>query len=144
MTHETSFVVLGEPVAQPRHRVGAGKGGGTPRAYLPKNHPVHGYKQACRLVAALSFNRPIPAGEPVELLLTFVLARPKRLIWKKRPMPRLLAPVKPDFDNLAKALTDAIKGEVYADDAQLVRVSVEKWYAAGGESPRTLVTVRRL
>ena len=46
-----------------------------------------------------------------------------------------------DLDNLAKALLDAIKGNVFHDDAQVARLLVER---IEGERERITVVVRRL
>lgn len=46
---------------------------------------------------------------------------------------------KPDFDNLAKAITDACNKIVYRDDAQIVDCRVRKFY---GKTPSLLITVR--
>ena len=45
---------------------------------------------------------------------------------------------KPDADNLAKAITDAMNGIVYADDAQIAELVCKKLY---GAEPRVMVTV---
>ena len=45
------------------------------------------------------------------------------------------------FDNLAKAILDAIKGHAFHDDAQVARLLVER---AAGERERITVVVRRL
>jgi Holliday junction resolvase RusA-like endonuclease len=37
---------------------------------------------------------------------------------------------RPDIDNVAKAVTDGLNARVYVDDAQIVRLVVEKVYAA--------------
>ena len=37
---------------------------------------------------------------------------------------------KPDWDNVAKAITDSLNGIVYVDDAQIVSVYVSKRYSA--------------
>ena len=36
--------------------------------------------------------------------------------------------VKPDIDNVAKAILDALNGVAFADDRQIVQVTCEKWY----------------
>lgn len=145
---EVTFTVPGEPVPQPRHRAGVQKKGrraGKAQLYLPDDHPVHTFKAAVALVAGQACRgRKVPAGGPVELTLVFVFPRPGYLVWKKKAMPREVMTAKPDLDNLAKAVKDAMNGIAWADDAQVVRTVQEKWYAAGGEPARTVVTVRAL
>lgn len=43
---------------------------------------------------------------------------------------RLLPDVKPDVDNYGKLALDALNGVVYADDKQVVRLTLEKCYGA--------------
>lgn len=40
--------------------------------------------------------------------------------------------MKPDCDNIAKAILDALNGVAYDDDKQVVRLHVEKEYGATG------------
>lgn len=132
------------PVAQPRHRVGAGSAGGRPRAYLPKAHPVHAFKGDARSAARDAMAGLDPFCCPVRLTAVFVLPRPSRLAWKRRPTPRVFAPVKPDLSNLVKSLEDAMTGVVWVDDAQVVEARLGKWHAAGGEPAHVEVTVETL
>lgn len=48
------------------------------------------------------------------------------------------APKKPDCDNIAKIILDALNGLAYDDDAQVVKLRVEKRY---GETERVLVVL---
>ncbi|HCT63885.1 MAG TPA: RusA family crossover junction endodeoxyribonuclease [Lachnospiraceae bacterium] len=45
---------------------------------------------------------------------------------------------KPDCDNVAKIILDALNGIAYADDKQVVRLTVEKWYS---DKPRVEVVL---
>lgn len=36
--------------------------------------------------------------------------------------------VKPDVDNVTKAILDALNGIAFSDDRQIVQVTCEKWY----------------
>lgn len=46
---------------------------------------------------------------------------------------------KPDADNIAKIVLDALNGVAFRDDTQIVELSVEKWYTHG--EPKTIVTL---
>ena len=46
--------------------------------------------------------------------------------------------VKPDFDNIAKAICDALNKEAYHDDSQIVRAYVFKYYS---DNPRVEVQI---
>jgi Holliday junction resolvase RusA-like endonuclease len=45
---------------------------------------------------------------------------------------------RPDIDNLAYIVTNALKELVYRDDSQIVRLVMEKYY---GENPKTVIKV---
>ena len=50
----------------------------------------------------------------------------------------ILPTIKPDCDNIAKIVCDALNGLAYADDKQIVECSVQKRY---GDLPRVEVTI---
>lgn len=68
---------------------------------------------------------------PLPLTLAFELPRPKSLPKKVRHHTK-----RPDVDNLVKAVKDALRGIVYADDAQIVRLEARKGY---GDAPGVLI-----
>ena len=115
-----SLVVLGKPIAQPRHR--ATCRGGYATIYLPRDHPVHDYKARIKVVAG---TKPIKRIEgPVRLDLLFAFAQPKG---RKRQFKIS----KPDLDNLEKAVMDALTDAgVWCDDAQVVEKHSTKVYGA--------------
>ena len=52
---------------------------------------------------------------------------------------------KPDCDNIAKGVCDALTSIVYADDARVVSLCVNKYYQnLADETPEVIVTVERL
>jgi Holliday junction resolvase RusA-like endonuclease len=112
------FVVLGKPIAQPRHRVCCQ--GGYARTYLPSDHPVHAYK-ALLVHGARTARIPMMEG-PVRLDIMFSFAR-------KRKQAREFKISKPDLDNLDKAVMDALtEAGVWGDDAQVVeKHSIKVW-----------------
>ena len=76
------------------------------------------------------------ADVPIKLEATFYLEKPKS-VSKKRIYPA----VRPDFDNLAKLLTDSLEKFVYKNDAQIVDCYIKKRY---GFPPRIEVSVEKL
>lgn len=145
MADAISFVVPGEPVAQPRQRHGVRKIRGRLMSapYRDDKHPVHTYKQAVQLSARTAHQGDVLAG-PVRLVVEFVFPRPAYMTWKRKAMPRVLHTAKPDNDNLIKAVKDALNGAVWRDDAQVCSESIDKFYAAGDEQPHTLIIVMPL
>ena len=142
---KVSFVVPGVPVAQPRqrHRIATANGKSFVKNYTPARDPVNAFKAAVALAAAAAY-QGAPLEGPLRLTVTFVLPRPKYLTWKRKAMPRCWAPVKPDRDNLEKSLQDALNGQLWIDDAQVVTGQVRKVFAAGGEQPCVEVEVNCL
>ena len=133
------FTVPAVPVAQPRHRIGtvAGKA----MAFEAKKaHPIHAFKATVRMCASEAYGGP-PAEEPLSVFLVFVLPRPKAKCWKTRPTPREPHVKKPDCDNLAKGVMDALTGLLWKDDSQVFSINVAKYIASGDEQPHCNVAV---
>jgi len=130
--------IPGEPIAQPRHRVGV-IGGHARMFEATKKHPIHAWKAQVRHeLVALGIT---PYDGPMRASLMFWFARPGRLVWKKRPMMVEPHTSKPDVDNLAKAFMDAASGIVWNDDSQLYVADVAKHYVAGGGTPGLAFTL---
>ena len=60
------------------------------------------------------------------------------------PVPAAHCVVKPDADNIAKAIMDALNGIAYEDDRQVCNLHVVKRRCAQGEEPRVQVYVHEL
>jgi Holliday junction resolvase RusA-like endonuclease len=120
-----SFFVPGVPVAQPRARSGA-RG----RFYTPDNG-VKTWKAAIRAAARTALGKK-KLQVAILCELQFLMPRPKRLIWKNKPMYMRPCCVKPDIDNLQKAVFDALNGTAWKDDAAIWCVRASK-YIAGGD-----------
>lgn len=136
------FVVPCVPVAQPRqrHRV-IQKGDRTfAQNYTPTKAPVNAFKAAVQ-VAAQAEHQGAPLDGPLSLDLQFILPRPKCMTRKRGENAREWRAKKPDFDNLAKSVCDALGGILWRDDAQLVWVTISKFTAAASEQPRVRVIV---
>jgi len=128
-----TFTIPGDPVPQPRPRVSTA--GGFARAYVPKTHAIHGYRQAVALAArAAGLTK---TGEPLNVVIDAVFERPKSHMNKagvKSTAPTL---PRPDVDNIAKAVLDALQ-DVMGDDTNVSRLVVEKSY---GPEARTTVRI---
>lgn len=125
------FVVPGRPVPMARPRVTA-RGTYTPRE-------CREYKKLVACIAKSVMNgndyRMFESG-PLECRVRFIFPLPKT---RKNPW----ATSRPDLDNLYKAVTDAMNGIVYKDDAQIVRASIEKAYEINGDG-RAEIWVREI
>jgi Holliday junction resolvase RusA-like endonuclease len=128
-----TFTIAGEPVPQPRPRVSTR--GGFARAYVPKEHPVHAYRQS--LAAAARAAGLGETGEPLNVVIDAVFVRPKSHLTKTGVKPTAPRLPRPDVDNLAKAVLDALQ-DVMGDDTNVARLVVEKSY---GQEARTTVRI---
>ncbi len=133
-----SFLVHGDPIAQPRQRHSR-----SGRNYIPADHAVHGYKTAVA-VAAREVFKDEPLDGCLVLKLVFVFARPKAMYAKKYPRGRIWRQSVPDLDNLAKSVKDALKNITWFDDSQVCHLEAYKFYAnieGGAEDPSTSVVI---
>ena len=72
---------------------------------------------------------------PIEIWITAVFPKAKA---SKKEYPTL----KPDIDNIQKAVFDGLNGVAYSDDKQILTAVVHKTFCTlEGEKPRLLVTV---
>lgn len=137
--HTGEFFVEGEPVPQPRPK--AVKAGAFTR--IVSNHgPVEAWKKTVTLAA-------IMAGVEVHdvdlsVRLAFTITPPASLLKKdgtltKSARRRPSGARDGDADNLAKAVLDALNGELYPDDSQIVYLSIVKAWALKGRRPGVLV-----
>jgi Holliday junction resolvase RusA-like endonuclease len=123
--------IPGKAIAQPRHSfrvIKTRQGKLTCKPYIPKSDPVHAYKQAIRL-AYVNAGGEILEG-PIEIRIACWFERPKSHSKKRRQQAEPKT-TKPDLDNLAKAILDALNEIAYNDDGQVCRLTVEKWYVGG-------------
>jgi Holliday junction resolvase RusA-like endonuclease len=80
---------------------------------------------------------------PIALRVVVLHAVPAS--WSKRKQQQALdgdlIPGKPDLDNVAKAVLDALNGVIYLDDKQVIRLVAEKKYSL---DPRVEVYVHEV
>ena len=122
-----AFYVPGEPKAQPRPRAFAR--GGKARVYNP--HTSNEWKARVAIAAAKHFAAD-PIGKSLAMQLNFRLPRPRSHFGKDglKPSAPVLPTGKPDIDNLAKAVIDALVGVgVLDDDCLVCLLTVTKRYA---------------
>jgi len=122
--------VDGIPKAQPRPRAFARNVGGKAVARVYDAGTAEHWK--AQVVAALEPHRPTePLDEPVGIGMGFLLPRPKNRCRKKDPDGEIQCTSKPDCDNLAKAVLDAMtQVGWWRDDSLVVSLHVwKKWHA---------------
>ena len=138
MSYNVTITVPGLPIAQPRHK--ATTIGGAARMYLPGSHPVHAFKAA----VALSWGPREMRTGPLHVVIDCRFPMPQTHAKKigKKPWPAMTS--RPDCDNLAKSICDALNGIAWLDDKQIVALDVRKIYAPPGHGGETEITVREL
>lgn len=146
------LIVKAAPVAQPRPR--ATTRGQHASMYSPTRvkrvsgtfaHPIVAYKEAVRAAAVLAgFNECNLLQSALRVDCCFVFPRPQTLRLKKSPKGRIPHVIKPDRDNLDKAVLDSLTGLVWTDDCLVQSGLIEKWYVAIGEEPHVLVVISRV
>lgn len=129
---ELQFIVPGEPQGKGRPRFGNG------RTYTPAK--TIAYEKLIAGKAAEALSCPATAL-PCYVRIDAYKGIPKSWTRAKRlrAMEGQEIPGKPDLDNVAKAVLDALNGVVYADDVQVTRLLVTKQYSL---EPRLVVTVK--
>jgi len=122
-----TFTVPGNPVPQPRPRVSTR--GGFGKAYVPAKHPVHEFRSRVALAARAAGLARGKQPVAVEISATFGRLRsPYRKAGVKPTAPVL---PRPDCDNLAKAVLDALQ-DTLGDDTRVARLTVEKAWGSEG------------
>ena len=139
---DISFSVPAVPIAQPRqrHRIAGAPGSQFVHNYTPTKAPVNAFKAAVAIAFCNEHTGP-PAEGPIRLWVTFLMPRPKRLIWKRKAMQRSWHVSKPDCDNLVKGVKDSLKMLAWRDDSQVCWMNVNKLYAAGDEQPHVEIRI---
>lgn len=120
-----SFTVLGKPQGKARPRFS--KNGRKP--YTPKG--TSEYEELVR-ASYLRVYRNVKLSGDITAEITAYFLVPKRVSKSKRTdmlSGRINPTVKPDADNIIKAVLDALNGYAYKDDSAVVKVTAIKKYA---------------
>lgn len=130
------FIVPYPPFGKERHKLNKKTGG----VYLPDRTKNYEACVAQLAKASMKGKSPMEGGVIVKINAYYPI--PKNTSKKKRKLmeDKLIRPlVKPDGDNVAKAVLDGMNKVVYCDDNQVVTLITHKWY---GSEPHVKVTVR--
>lgn len=131
------FSVPGAPVGKGRPRIG--RRGPHARMFTPEKTVA--YESTVALFASQAMAGQALFDGPVRVVLHLVCAIPASWSTKKRQSAighQIRPTTKPDIDNTAKALFDAMNGVVWRDDVQVVELTARKMY---GEAPMAKVWV---
>jgi Holliday junction resolvase RusA-like endonuclease len=130
------FEIPGKPTAKGRPRFTRSGHAYTPDATVEYENLVrlsykihtHGEKLNGEIKASIVAVFPVPKSDSKK-------KRAQKLEGTIRPT------VKPDCDNIAKIVLDALNHIAYDDDSQVVSLELQKKY---GEEPKTIVTLQEL
>lgn len=133
------IIVEGEPKGKGRPRFTR-----TGHAYTPARTREYEDLIAERAIEAMEGRQPIPRDVPLRVTIVAVFGVP--VSWPKKKRLAALQGVlrhtrKPDYDNVCKAVCDALNGIVFEDDCQIVSGEVEKVY---GPEPMLKIFIEEL
>lgn len=131
------FEILGQPIAKQRPRV-TRQG----IAYTPSK--TVNYEAVVKYTYQSLYGHLEPSTKLIEAYITAIFPIPKS--YSKKKTAELLAghnnyDKKPDCDNLAKIILDALNGIAYKDDSQVTLLHIAKEY---GTQPKVIVELREI
>lgn len=137
------FKYDGEAVGKGRPRVS--RRGNYVHTYTPEKTRVFEEALLYSFMASTSEELPVYKREVALKADVYIgMSIPKSFSKKKREAclsGELMPSKKPDIDNILKAIFDALNGYAYEDDAQIVHIVADKFYA---ESPYVEVIINEL
>ena len=121
------FTVPGEPKGKGRPRLGR-----SGHAYTPHDTAV--YENLVKVCFKEKYPKHVPLDPDAEVRAEIIAfySIPKSVSKKKRNdmlMGFARPKKKPDCDNIAKIICDALNGIVYHDDSQVVDLEIRKYYS---------------
>ena len=129
------FTVPGIPVAKGRPRVTR------THTYTPQK--TKDYEELVKWSFKSAYkDKPLEGPVRIDILLFMYI--PKKVSKKRRAMKeaREILPIKqPDWDNMAKSITDALNKLAYQDDNQIVEAHVYKYYST---NPRAEIIIQEV
>ena len=139
----TKFEVPGNPQGKARARtfynarLGRSQSVTPEKTVLYENLVKNCFMEQCELKF---FNK-----EPLRMCITALFPIPKSTTKKDKALMaewKLHPTKKPDADNIAKVICDALNGVAYGDDTQVVNLNVKKRYT--DEEPKVIVHIEQL
>lgn len=135
-----SLVVKGEPTPQQRHRHHQVKGSDFVTTYDPSSKAKKEFLKQC-----FPYRPDKPYEQPLRVDMVFYFSRPKshyrsgknaHLLKDNAPEYHI---TRPDSDNLAKLVKDALNKTFWKDDSLVCDLNIKKRY--GNDNPRTEITI---
>lgn len=134
--YEVTFIIPGEPVGKGRPRFARATG----MAYTPEktaNFETLVKYEYHRQIGDKMFDDGDALGLRVEAYFSIPKSKPK-YVQKDMELGVVRHTKKPDYDNIAKIITDALNKVAYHDDSAICYAEVTKKYS---RTPHTTVTI---
>lgn len=135
------FEIPGQPMGKQRPKFSTA--GGFVKTYTPKE--TVSYENLVKLMFQQKFGSDsIPKESMIRAKVQAFYSIPKSTSKKKtiEMLDGYVRPIKkPDTDNVAKIILDSLNGIAFHDDAQVVELTVEKWYS---ENPSVKVFIEEI
>lgn len=122
-----AFTVPGRIAGKARIRMD-GRGGG----HFFKDNRTSAQENNVGWSAKMAMGEAVPFDGPVSVEISEWRAKPKSWSGKKKSTA-IYVTGKPDCDNLAKLICDAMNGICYRDDSQICNLTVCRRYSVHGE-----------
>ncbi|MCM0648662.1 RusA family crossover junction endodeoxyribonuclease [Clostridium swellfunianum] len=130
------LIIPGEPMGKGRPRLGK-FGAHTPVKTL-------NYENLVKEIFMINGLKLIPDKPQLKAVISCYYSIPESASKKKKELMKnkeIRPTKKPDCDNVAKIILDSLNKIAYADDSQIVELTVNKWYS---QNPRVEVEIDKL
>ena len=137
---EKTFIIPGKPFGKQRPRVTVN--GKYAHAYTPAE--TKAYEELVKTEYIKQCSGKFDKNVPISLSIVALFEPPKSDSKKKRTQKinnEIYVTRKPDWDNIAKVICDALNGVAWVDDSQIVSGTVAKYYA---EESKVLVFIKEI
>lgn len=128
------FEILGKPQGKARARTVRG------HSYTPENTVL--YENHVKQSFLASVKKRWFEGQPLEVSIAAFFPIVKSASKRDKTLMaegKLFPTKKPDADNIAKVICDALNGVAYCDDTQIVKLTVRKLYTE--KEPKVIVYI---
>ena len=115
--------IPGKPMGKQRPKFGKGF------TYTPQK--TVDYENYVKLIFQQKYGQPNLTGQiKADIKVYFDIPQSTSKVKKAEMLQNTVRPTKkPDCDNIAKIILDSLNGIAYADDKQIISLSVEKYYS---------------
>lgn len=123
------FIVYGKPQGKARARTFYNKFAGRVTSFTPQQTVL--YENLVKTCFQEANEKTFFNGEPITVQINAYFAVPKSKTKREKTaidMGEIQPTKKPDADNIAKVICDALNGIAYRDDTQVISLKVRKVY----------------